>query len=285
MLPVNKDMNKNLKDINSPLPNLPLIKGEEKGGGLSYTKNQKLITALYIVTDIIDKEEPIRNKLRTLGVEILSDTSSMPKTLFGAVKIDQILSFLNIASAMNFISEMNYTILKKEFLELKASIQESTDIKPTWLEGFFLTPPTEEARPNISGLASHTNSKGHIRIGVQKGSTLLKSLNKVKGMRALSDTKLSSTRVDAFFILKKERRDNIINIIKTNGGSSTIKDIKVKTNTGTQGLPAMHAHAGQARSLACSEKTLQRELMSMIKDGVLDKKGSKRWTRYSLLAS
>ena len=283
MLPVNKDMNKNLKD-STFLPSLTT--GKVVGGSMSYTKTQKLITALYIVTDIIDKEEPIRNKLRTLGVEVLSDLPAQAGTsVFNIVKIDQVLSFLNIASAMNFISEMNYTILKKEFLELKASIQESTDIKPTWLEGFFLTPPTEEARPNISGLASHTNSKGHIRIGVQKGSTLLKSLNKVKGMRALSDTKLSSTRVDAFFILKKERRDNIINIIKTNGGSSTIKDIKVKTNTGTQGLPAMHAHAGQARSLACSEKTLQRELMSMIKDGVLDKKGSKRWTRYSLLAS
>src|SRR3989338_190310 len=83
---------------------------------MSYTKTQKLITALYIVTDIIDKEEPIRNKLRTLGVEVLYDTSSIPKTLFGAVKIDQVLSFLNIASAMNFISEMNYTILKKEYI-------------------------------------------------------------------------------------------------------------------------------------------------------------------------
>src|SRR3989338_10874956 len=55
----------------------------------SYSKVHKLITALYIVTDIIDKEEPIRNKLRILGIEILSDTSSMSKTLFDTVKIDQ----------------------------------------------------------------------------------------------------------------------------------------------------------------------------------------------------
>jgi len=68
--------------------------------------------------------------------------------------------------------------------------------------------------------------------------------------------------------LKKERRFNIINIIKNNGGSSTIKDIKAKTNTGVQG------------SLVCSEKTLQRELMSMIKDGVLNKTGEKRWSKY-----
>lgn len=264
MLPVNKDMNKNLRDINSHIPNLPLVNGEEQGRGLSYTKTQKLITALYMVTDIIDKEEPIRNKLRTLGVEILLDTFSMSKTLFDAVKIDQVLSFLNIASAMNFISEMNYTILKKEFLELKASIEEYTDKKPTWLEEFL-----EEGFPILSKEKGNLNSKGHVRIGVQKGN-LLKAMNKVDGIRALSDTKLSRTRVDVFLILKKERRDNIINIIKNNGGSSTIKDIKAKTNTGVQG------------SLACSEKTLQRELMSMIKDDVLNKTGKKRWSRYFL---
>ncbi|OGI60278.1 hypothetical protein A2641_00590 [Candidatus Nomurabacteria bacterium RIFCSPHIGHO2_01_FULL_37_25] len=240
---------------------------------MSYTKTQKLVTALYIVTDIIDKEEPIRNKLRTLGVEILSDTSSMSKTLFDTVKIDQVLSFLNISLAMNFISEMNYTILKKEFLELKASIQDYTAIKPTWLEEFFLTPSPEDVKPNISSFAQHTNPKGHIRIGVQKGSTLLKALNKVGEMRTLSDKKLSSERAETFFRLKKERRDNIINIIKNNGGNSTIKDIKIKINTGAQGADV------------CSEKTLQRELMSMIKDGVLYKTGEKRWSRYSLVAS
>src|SRR3989344_3111766 len=48
----------------------------ESGGFRSgfYRKTNKLVTALYMVTDVIDKEEPLRNKLRTLGLEILSDT-------------------------------------------------------------------------------------------------------------------------------------------------------------------------------------------------------------------
>ena len=71
-----------------------------------------------------------------------------------------------------------------------------------------------------------------------------------------------------FDMLKKQRRDDIINIIKNIGGNATIKDIKNKINIGVQG------------SLVCSEKTLQRELVSMTKDGVLDKEGSKRWTHY-----
>ena len=63
---------------------------------LAYTKTSKLITALYMVTDTMEKEEPIRLKLRTLGIEILSDIT-MSKTVFDISKIEQILSFLNIA--------------------------------------------------------------------------------------------------------------------------------------------------------------------------------------------
>ena len=41
-------------------------------------------------------------------------------------KIAEIMSFLDIASAVNIISEMNYNILRKEFSELNQSISEST---------------------------------------------------------------------------------------------------------------------------------------------------------------
>lgn len=243
---------------------------------MSYTKTQKLITALYIVTDIIDKEEPIRNKLRTLGVEILSDLSvttdkfSMSKTVFDTTKIEQVLSFLDIASAMNFVSEMNHAILQKEFIKLKESIQEYIDIKPTWLEEFFLTEPSEDVKPSVSSFNGHTNSKGHIRIGVQNGSTLLKALNKVGEIKSVSDKKSSRALAESFSLLKKERRYNIIKIIKDNGGSATIKDIKEKLYVGTEG------------SIISGEKTLQRELMSMIKDDVLNKTGEKRWSKYFL---
>ena len=33
----------------------------------------------------------------------------------------------------------------------------------------------------------------------------------------------------------------------------------------------------------CSEKTIQRELSSLVTDGVVKKEGSKRWTTYSLV--
>ena len=38
--------------------------------------------------------------------------------------------------------------------------------------------------------------------------------------------------------------------------------------------------AGEFGVYPCGEKTLQRELVSMAKDGVLNKTGEKRWSRY-----
>ena len=244
---------------------------------ISYTKTDKLITALYMVTDIIDNDEPLRNKLRTLGTEIISDMHQMPARACN--KISEIMSFLGIASAVNIVSEMNCNILKKEFSELNQSIREATNKievlnKRVNLSSFF----TEESQTSttMGGVDQkrftilsngHYQSKGHYRpisVGVQKGSTLMKALSD----RALGmSDRNTKTASESFDLLKKQRSEEIINFIKKNGRSATITDIR----NGVQGS-----------LLSFSEKTLQRELVSMVKNGVLNKTGEKRWSRYFL---
>jgi hypothetical protein len=196
------------------------------------------------------------------------------------IKISEILSFLDIASAINIISEMNCNILRKEFVELDLSIKESIDNTKTInrqinLSDFFeRTNFVEEANNHASfksavsfkQLYSHKgqeNTKGHTSIGVQKGSTLLRALSKIGTL----DKKQVRTSGESFDMLKKQRRDEIINTIQKKGGNATITDIKNE------------AHGSLA---SCGEKTLQRELLSMTKDGVLNKTGEKRWSRYFL---
>ena len=71
-----------------------------------------------------------------------------------------------------------------------------------------------------------------------------------------------------FEILKQKRRETIIKVIKNKPEGVSIKDIVLAV-----------------RSLGeeTGEKTLQRELISMIKDNVLKKTGEKRWSQYSLI--
>ncbi len=276
MIPGEKNPNlKDSSDTKISVKDIPL--------SVSYTKTNKLITGLYMVTDIIDKEEPIKAKLRNLGTEIVSDMYLIQQNNVGHIeasnavsRISETMSFLDIAAAMNLISEMNRSILKKEFIELKTSVQEYTERKNAWLEEFLDTP----SRPPLFSRhlpieVEQKNPQGHTRIGVQKGDTLMKALSDrtlARSFNATMSNSKNSTHADRnnFDILKKKRRDAIISIIKNNGGSATIKDINTKINIG------VHA------SLTCSEKTLQRELVSMIKDGVLNKTGEKRWSRYFL---
>ena len=216
-----------------------------------------------MVTDIIEKEEPIRNKLRTLGVNILSDIYGNNRDLI-VKNIEEILSFLDIASTLDIISKMNSDILKKEFAELKKPLTPPFNIQnnPKWLEEFL----NERERTDSIGQKNLSGT----RIGVQRGSTLLGAIKNIAREKSLSNRNINLKNnygEKEFDSLKKERRENVLKIIKDKGGEVSIKDIIL-------GLGAIGHQYG--------EKTLQRELVSMVSDNILHKIGEKRWSRYFL---
>jgi len=274
MLSQRDNFNKNLKDnLENSTKDISFSSVPYKAENFYlkyYTKINKLITALYMVTDNIDKEEPIRLKLRTLGVEIISDVS-MLNGVFGIEKIDKILSFLNIAFDINMISEMNSNILKKEFIMLKDSIQKSMAYKNTWLEEFLLDSKSNGQNDlSFDKGQKLSNNQTSSRIGIQKGSTLLKALDKVQEMKVLNNIenmsflkKVSEKR----YILKNKKRELILKILNTKSTGMSIKDISLEFKNLGENI---------------KDKTLQRELFSMVKDNVLKKTGEKRWSQYFL---
>lgn len=64
-------------------------------------------------------------------------------------------------------------------------------------------------------------------------------------------------------VLARSRRERILDIIKDKG-EATIKDISTTITD-------------------CSEKTIQRELIDMIKDNVILRDGERRWSKYKLI--
>ncbi|MFA5841275.1 MAG: hypothetical protein WC847_03340 [Candidatus Paceibacterota bacterium] len=285
----NKNLKDSVNDLGLTIKDSTLV--------ISYSKTNGLITALYMVTDIIDKDEPLRNKLRTLGAEIISDINSIPTN--ASSKIREVMSFLDIAFAINIISEMNCSILRKEFLELHQSIQSAHENKEAAksikrqinLSEFFIesdSAGTEfspkgqvQNRNNFQSMSVSKTPIGHAtptRIGVQKGSTLMqalsdKNLANIGGQKFGRGASVGAHHVstESSDLLKKQRREDIINILKTVGGNATIKDIKDR---------AMTTQSKTGSLVSCSEKTLQRELVSMVNSGVLKKAGEKRWSRY-----
>jgi len=289
MLEENKNLKSHVKDVSSS----STLQGGDSGWinsktmsfSLTYRKSNKLISALYMVTDIMDKDEPLRSKLRNLGANIISDIHSFNK---GQVFVNQInnrvsevLSFLEIASSIGIISEMNSGILTKEFIELRKSIPEiDPKNEGNWLEEFmkedpYLTSPLIKGRNKESVF-----SKGQIstRIGVQKGSTLLKALSdripdlsRTNKMGNINNNSLiKNSNID---VLKNKRREEIILVIKD----------KMKNSTNFDGVTITEIKSNGHEALtSCGEKTLQRELVSMVLSGVLKKTGEKRWSKYLL---
>lgn len=257
---------------------------------LSYTKINKLITALYMVTDIMDNEEPIRLHLRTLGAQILSDSIQLRSIYIGQLntKVATVLSFLGIACDLNMVSEMNYSILRKEFFELKKALENIGSGDNVWLEEFMSKPRREDASighqsmsfryPRVSKIEtpeidlpmsfnkkiSHNGHKVQYigRLGVQKADNFMNVLKKA-----------TSGKQD-FNEIKNKRREDILSVIKD------IKDTK-----GIDGATITDIRNNAKGTLIdCGEKTLQRELVSMLKDNVLYKKGDKRWSQYFISA-
>ena len=85
----------------------------------------------------------------------------------------------------------------------------------------------------------------------------------VRVPRKISERKVGEKQPrEVNMVQHQGRRDRILSIIKDKG-EATIKDVSVFVTD-------------------FSEKTIQRELMSLIKDGVLVKEGERRWSKYKL---
>jgi hypothetical protein len=270
---------------------------------ISYSKGSNLIKALFMVTDIMDINEPLRAKLRAIGSDILSDIYNLflhSNSISISIRHDkghleslinkthQAMSFLDIGNSVYIISDMNFNILFREFSKLLESInaykvQKYSDYEATNISDLFAeeTPSQNEINNSIFAVKNIPPT----RIGVQKGSTLLKALSdkmltdghKIHGHSHKAelvhshnskghDFDKKNENID-FDLLKKQRRYEIVKVIKDSVNGASITDIVMKAD-------------GSLKSV--SEKTLQRELVAMVADGVLKKSGSKRWSRYFL---
>lgn len=238
-------------------------------------KTEKLVTALYMVTDCMDTDDALKGKLRQLGVELLSDMyrlanlSPMEKHVHIATSlshVSEIISFVEIARTIGFISDMNTSILNKEFQiligELESHQSKDKHFTFTLDEQMFSFPENEES-------VSKERGDNRPQSMIKDMTSLTDKRTSFNSMSFMNNSKLSSSLGQvphtANRVLsvddKKERTDRILVLLK--GREVSIKDI---SNSFT----------------SCSEKTIQRELNSLVAKGQIKKTGSKRWSKYSV---
>jgi len=222
-------------------------------------KTEKLVTALYMVTDCMDTDDALKAKLRELGVELLSDMYKL--ATFSPLdkqthivsflsRIEEIISFVEIAYTIGFISEMNTTILKKEFMILVGELESHQKSDKHF--SFVLD---KEMFSIGEDLATRQDLVGADNI---KDSSL-GQINKRTSFNNMSFTNSKPISHSFSISEKQERITKILDLIK--GREVSIKDISSSFTD-------------------CSEKTIQRELNSLVLKGQIKKTGAKRWSRY-----
>lgn len=275
------------------------IEGGQTSGepfGISVTKkSDRLATALYLVTNFLSDNEPLKNRLRTLSLDLVRLSASVrygsttPETIifenFNA-NIIETLSLLELAFISGLVSEMNFTILKREYDSLKDKIQIKQSSREsrtdTILEDNFFENSTTvlQSRSNSSTvLSQRSNSPTVLSRAVQgrsgnsyaprpfhKGHSIGQTDVRRSDLKNLSPRsvlgKSESTPRAVTDVAIESRRARILKLIKDKR-EVTIKDIATH-------FPEL------------SEKTIQRELVTFVETGVLKKSGERRWSRYSL---
>jgi len=118
-------------------------------------KIEKLISALYKITELMPDEEPLKWKMRSEGLNLLSSAMSFidhrfetsEKDLAGVIHgASRLISLLEVSFIGSFVSQMNFTILKDEFESLRESIGHYKSLKseplPLVVEHHEITGPS-----------------------------------------------------------------------------------------------------------------------------------------------
>lgn len=239
--PYNKRVFQNLKDKN-----------------FLFSKSQKIATAIYLVSNFLPQNDPLRISLRNSAVDLLSligqvvfsGHSDLQKVISKSrATAGQIISMLEIAFYTGYISEMNLRVIKGE-LEV---FTDNDKAFSSAIKDNLVLP--ELGSEYFGPTFIKDNQKGR---GKGQKISAKRPENKVKLPPSLNES-------SPVFARKQSRKDKIVEILQKNKGSVTVKDISQVISD-------------------CSEKTLQRELIFLVKTGVLKKEGQRRWSTYSLLA-
>lgn len=256
-----------MTDINRPTP----VKNEQKIATEDffvylYKKTERMVTAVYLVTNLIPDAEPLKWQMRHKTIGLLGELLPLKDmTITDRVRtrilpsLSELLSLLEIGSRAELISPMNTEILRSELSRIGTLLKERHEKKH---EGGYLATDffehideKEHHAPSMliesKGQVPPSQSLDSKRHGVK--DTEQETRNVMLGKRGGSSTSSHSEEGE-------RRRVKILAFLKGRGEVS-IKDIS-KSITG------------------CSEKTLQRDLGQLIKDGLVKQYGKRRWTRY-----
>ncbi|MBI2108891.1 MAG: DeoR family transcriptional regulator [Parcubacteria group bacterium] len=258
-------------------------------------KTEKITTALYLITDFIKDKEPYKWEMRHSAMKFLSFINSFKGIKIALHKeeavgvalplLSEILSLLRFGVSVKFISQMNYAILRDEYTSLYETLEDRLKMRQS-VDGIMLPQDFFELKTNLSSRekrlptylqGQNKNNTGEVKKTensvIQNGqekipaeTTERSNQNIVDPFDKLRVNPEQGRRIESkpgLMIGKKGMRQDVIFKLLKSRGEVSIKDISEVVS-------------------GCSEKTIQRELLSLVEQGIVRKTGERRWSKYAL---
>jgi hypothetical protein len=275
-----------------------------------FKKTERIIAALYIITDTFPQEEPLKWQLRTTGAYLLNEFMSFKKRNEVHYKdalhamsepLSLLLSFFDLAHVADLISPMNFGVMRKEIsilthlLENAERIGEPVTVRSALPDDFFGISKRlfRSSRDMKEQTAEEASSRKQVRPAQDFGE-LLHTQSPVKdthkGHTGIRDS-MSFMR-NAKNSSKSHREENTLkdkeksqNVASTESKISYENSEESRKNKIIEILKDRHSATIKDFSLViydCSEKTIQRLLGRMVETGVLKREGERRWSVYKI---
>ncbi len=240
-----------------------------------FERAKKVTEALYRVTDLLSDKEPLKWEIREKAVFVFNNLISTKNRHFlervsclteAENGIDELLVLLSLLSCGRDISGINFLVLKDEYSAVGKLISKEKD-SDNFSEVFFGNQQELIGQPNgQSNGQTNLNGQSNIQTDISKinGDIPLKNQQQPE-QKKKREVVSKNNNNDVFSpenmgVKNRERKSKILNIVK-NKGRITVGELAVVFKE-------------------YSEKTIQRDLLEMVGNGVLDKEGDKRWRSY-----
>lgn len=225
---------------------------------------QKLTTALYRVTDLLSDKEPLKWTLRNTAISVHDNLMSVKSIKDKSAPfssslnfIYQIVKLLELVSDGACVSNLNFEILKREYLSLRDFVEgrkpEIVQDQPLFLEFPIYEQKAISANSQTSRLPSRL---------VQDSQSLKSFVNQSKTTSSVLPAASFSREIAV-----GSRKDKILQSLQKNGTAKTVNEVAL-------------IFKGEA-----SEKSIQRDLLDLVKSGEITALGDKRWRKYAVSKS
>ena len=239
---------------------------------LSYIveKTSRIATVSFLLADVLDEREELKTELKKSGIGLLRDVTqtahSTQKRESFVMHLLELVVLLDTAGKSGLLSRMNTETLSDEITALSELI-ETVDWQTgrRFVEDSFFggSIPKElfdqEPRPTRSESFERQTKDMYT-----ERMSLPDTRSDSYGHHVVKDS-MHPGRVqykERVQEVQKDRRATILGLVQKKD-KITVRDVSNVIKD-------------------CSEKTIQRELLALVKQGVLVKEGERRWSTYSL---